>query len=376
MEYSHADLIVFWTVVSGRFLLPLFIPIYPLPAILICLILDAADNTILYLFTGFDMAGYQSYDKALDIFYLSIAMLTTLRNWKNFQAVKIARVLFYLRLIGGLLFELSGARIFLLIFPNVFEYFFIFYEGVRAYWSPSRLNVRFLIKSVIIIWVLIKMPQEYWLHIARLDVTDLITVKLLGMPSNLLISEAIAHLIIVAVAIVLITILVLIIRRVAPPAEHPLKLSADPLPGYIDEVWERDLHIASGWRYFDRHLMEKIILVGFLSVIFGEMLPEMNISSFELFTGIGVFVVFNTFLRLQHVRMRKPIESAIVSFMALALINAILAFGVQLLLSRGILSLSGQRLLFFLLLLTLIVTLYDRWRPVYNARFRLKSFPR
>ena len=44
--------------------------------------LDAADQTIFQAF-GFDPPGYQSYDKAMDIFYLSIAYLAAMRNWDN-----------------------------------------------------------------------------------------------------------------------------------------------------------------------------------------------------------------------------------------------------------------------------------------------------
>ena len=38
---------------------------------------------------------YQSFDKALDIYYLAVAYLSTLRNWRSEPALKIARFLFY-----------------------------------------------------------------------------------------------------------------------------------------------------------------------------------------------------------------------------------------------------------------------------------------
>ena len=57
---SGVDL-VFFAVVAARFLLPLLIPRYPLPAIIGCLVLDAVDQTIFQLF-GYDPPGYQSYD--------------------------------------------------------------------------------------------------------------------------------------------------------------------------------------------------------------------------------------------------------------------------------------------------------------------------
>src|SRR4051812_32413314 len=108
--------VVFWTVVLARFLLPLLIPRYPLPAIVACLLLDGVDQTIFQTF-GFDPPNYQSYDKAMDVFYLAVAYLASLRNWTNHGAVKISRFLFFYRQVGVVAFELSGARFLLMVFP-------------------------------------------------------------------------------------------------------------------------------------------------------------------------------------------------------------------------------------------------------------------
>ena len=62
-----ATTLVFVAVVGARFLLPLAIPFYPLPAIVACLILDGVDQTIFQAF-GHDPPNYQSYDKAMDVF--------------------------------------------------------------------------------------------------------------------------------------------------------------------------------------------------------------------------------------------------------------------------------------------------------------------
>ena len=102
--------VVFWTVVLARFALPLLIPRYPLPAIIGCLVLDAVDQTIFQPF-GYDPPFYQSYDKAMDVFYLSVAYLASLRNWTNHSAVKISRFLFFYRQIGVVPFELTGAAV-------------------------------------------------------------------------------------------------------------------------------------------------------------------------------------------------------------------------------------------------------------------------
>src|SRR5262245_56080797 len=114
--------VVFWSVVIARFVLPLFIPKFPLPAIVACLVLDAADQSIFQAF-GYNPPFYQSYDKAMDLFYLSVAYTAGLRNWVNLSAVNVNRFLFFYRQVGVLLFELTGLRWLLLVFPNTFEYF-------------------------------------------------------------------------------------------------------------------------------------------------------------------------------------------------------------------------------------------------------------
>ena len=50
---------VFFVVVLLRFTVPLFIPKYPLPAILVALVLDAADQTIFSWVTSDPLPGYQ-----------------------------------------------------------------------------------------------------------------------------------------------------------------------------------------------------------------------------------------------------------------------------------------------------------------------------
>jgi hypothetical protein len=360
---------VFGTVIAGRFILPLFIPRYPLPAILLCLLLDAADQTILQLFTGMDLGFYQEYDKALDIFYLSIAMLAAMRNWKSFPALAILRILFYSRLVGVLLFELTQARFFLLLFPNAFEYFFIFYECIKSSWTPPKENSGFFVWAAVLIWLFIKLPQEYWLHIAQLDLTDTIKEIIPGMPSDDMAAEGVAHLVIFAASAILLMLTYGILKRVAPPTEHPLRLASTPLSGNIRDKKERILYVRKRWKVFDHRLFEKIILVGFISVIFSQMLPGMNISTVQLFFGTAVFVVFNTFLWLRHANNLGPIKSAGKSFVLLGAINVTLALLAQLLTKRGILNLPGMQLIFFLLLLTLIVILYDRYRPVFEMRF-------
>ena len=95
-----------------------------------------------------------------------------MRNWTSHAAFRVAQFLFYYRLVGVLAFELTGERAMLLLFPNTFEFFFIVYALIALRWEPSRWPARFWVPTAAVLWIFVKLPQEYWIHIAQLDFTD------------------------------------------------------------------------------------------------------------------------------------------------------------------------------------------------------------
>jgi hypothetical protein len=369
-----SESVFFWSVVFVRFLVPLLIPKFPLPAILTCFVVDAVDQSMFEAFTHLDLTTYQAFDKALDVFYLSIAMLATMRNWVSYPAVQVAGFLFYFRLAGVVAFELTHSRPLLLLFPNTFEYFFIFYEIVRSRWSPARLSARYFIAAAAAIWVVIKLPQEYWIHVARLDLTDVLKGIVFGVGADVGWGEAIAR---QPAAFVLFVIVVLaltetvrrLVHRLVHAPMHSLAIAADALPIFIDEAKERDQSIAEEWRLFDVHLVEKIALVGCVTLIFAQILPGVDLGPLRLLTGVAIVVTLNSLIRLRVARAGRSRESALLSFVLLAAINIVFVALADWLLRREEAGLDVPATLFFLLLLTLIVTLYDRWHPVFDMRF-------
>ncbi|MGD8794919.1 MAG: hypothetical protein PVF47_20385, partial [Anaerolineae bacterium] len=191
-DVSLADGLVFVLIAVARLAVPLVIPRYPLPGIVAALVLDGLDQSIFQQFTALPLDGYQGYDKALDIYYLSIAYISTMCNWEDRFAFQLSRFLFYWRLVGVALFEVTQFRPLLLIFANTFEYFFIFYEVCRLRWAPGRLGRGQLAGAAAAIWVFIKLPQEYWIHIAQLDTTDWLKVNLFGVTADAAWPEALA----------------------------------------------------------------------------------------------------------------------------------------------------------------------------------------
>ncbi|MEU4288123.1 hypothetical protein AB0E63_07860 [Kribbella sp. NPDC026596] len=347
--------VVFWCVVLARFSLPLLIPRYPLPAIIGCLLLDGVDQTIFQTF-GYDPPNYQSYDKAMDVFYLAVAYLASLRNWTNQPAVKISRFLFFYRQVGVVLFELIGARWLLLVFPNTFEYYFIAYEGVRSRRNPLRYTMKFWVLVAGGIWIFIKLPQEYWIHIAKLDLTDTIRDVPWFLPA-----------LIVAV-LALLAVVWFVIRPRLRPADWPLRLAADPLPVEIDEASERAAYRAAHQKVFDWAAVEKIFLIGLISVIYGRVLPGVEASDLALFIGIAVFVVINSAIGLWSARRGYGWDSATISFAVVFATNVVLVFLADLLLNRRNDDLQLTDTLFFVFLVSILTMLYDRYHPINEYR--------
>jgi hypothetical protein len=364
------DWTIFALVVGARFLLPLLIPFYPLPGVLICLLLDAVDQTVFQVFTDLPLDGYQSYDKALDIHYLSVAYISTLRNWTNDFAFHVSRFLFYYRLVGVVLFETSQLRAVLLIFPNTFEYFFIWYEAVRLWWNPRKLSRTAVISAAAFIWIVIKLPQEYWIHIAQRDVTDTVKQLLGGMPDSAwgpLIAANIVPILLVLAGIGLAVFgLYRLLRANTPRPDHAIGLRADAnaeMPS--DEQFaaaRRQLNAA----IFDRDLLEKVALVSLITYIFAEILPNSTLRGSQIFISVALLVVATT--AVSHVLARRLISTpfALVHFLAVFSFNMAIIYATSVL---ARMSINWANAVVFQALLSLIVTLFDRFQPYHLARF-------
>ena len=347
---------MFVGVVATRLLLPLLIPRYPLPAIVAALVVDAVDQTIFQSF-GYDPPGYQGYDKAMDVYYLAIAYLATLRNWTSMGAFAVGRFLYFYRLVGVLAFELSQTRLLLLIFPNTFEYFFIAYEGVRSRWNPLRFTLTWWVGAAALIWVVVKLPQEYWIHVAQLDVTDFLAEHWWATP------------LLVAVLLGLATVFWYVVRPRLAPADWPPRVVAEPLPEDMDTAEERAAWTAST-RLFSRITLEKVVLVGLLSVLFAQILPGIQSTEVQMFIGTSILVVVNAAMVLVAARRTLSIESLAVAFVVRMAVNS----GLVLLADWFLGAVPGEvhvgNALFFLFLLSLLTTLHDHYQPVHAYRER------
>lgn len=354
------DVTIVLAVVGIRLITPLLVPLYPLPAILVALVVDGIDQTIFQtqLTDAFwhDIAhGYQGYDKALDIYYLCIAYTATMRNWTQPTALRCAQFLWLYRLAGVTLFEIvhdpadeSSWRWLLLVFPNTFEYFFIAYETVRLRWDPRRMSRRLVLGLAAFIWVVIKLPQEWWIHVARLDFTDFAREHSWVMPT---------------LAILLVFLLGLAWWALAfwlPPRDHAPRLHADPLPAELDTAAKRNEYRLTHLRIFDWYLAEKIAITGLVCVDFAQVLPGTTAKASQVMVAVGVLVVVNSVLGFAFATRSWSTDSAVLQFAVIVVANLALVGLARAATPRFNPTNAG----FFVLLISLIVMLYERYRPV------------
>jgi len=114
---------------------------------------------------------YAELDKALDSYYLTLELIVALR-WVSAYARLPAILLYAYRGIGVIAFETTHARVLLLIFPNLFENWWL-YVVVVAQFFP-RLYPRSLRTVAMPMAVLLvpKLMQEYVLHYAEAQPWD------------------------------------------------------------------------------------------------------------------------------------------------------------------------------------------------------------
>jgi hypothetical protein len=151
-------------IVGLRVALPLLILRAPLAGGLLAMALDALDVVLIELIGlgGFG-SHYAQLDKGLDTYYLTLELVVALR-WASPWARWPAIALFADRALGVALFETTGARWLLLLFPNLFENWWLYCAAVERF--AARLYPRsFATTATPLVLLLIpKLGQEWLLH--------------------------------------------------------------------------------------------------------------------------------------------------------------------------------------------------------------------
>ncbi|KGN37763.1 hypothetical protein [Knoellia subterranea] len=143
---------------------------------------------------------------------------------------------------------------------------------------------------------------------------------------------------------------------------------ADPLPGSVDEASERAVWTATRARVWSIVTLEKVMLVGLISVIYGQVLPDLRSTGTQLFIGISVVVLANAAMALAFARAGRSIQGAAMTFAFRVAVNVALVLVGGWLLGRNGGDANEGATLFFILLLSLITSLHDRYWPVHATR--------
>ncbi|TMD30085.1 MAG: hypothetical protein E6I94_05305 [Chloroflexi bacterium] len=159
---------------------------WPFAGGILAVLVDLSD---LLLRDTLDLGGipdYQSFDKWLDQVYMAAFLVVALRWPRPEKTIAIA--LYGWRLVGFVAFEAFGDRGLLLLFPNVFEFWFLFVAAVHRFrpgfdWRPVT------VAPALAVLLALKELQEWAIHGARLfdgisslDAIDIVRRWLTGSP--------------------------------------------------------------------------------------------------------------------------------------------------------------------------------------------------
>lgn len=156
---------------------------WPLAGGVLAILVDLSDLLVRDVLDLGGIGDYQTLDKWLDQVYMATFLIVAVR-WTG-VARTIAVALYAYRMVGFLLFELTGERGLLLVFPNVFELWFLLVAAVGAErvarWSAPR------VAMALVALTGAKEAHEWALHGARLfdgisslEFLDLVRRRLTG----------------------------------------------------------------------------------------------------------------------------------------------------------------------------------------------------
>ncbi len=147
-------------VVLARLIGPLLILRLPLIGLGVSIFLDWGD----FYFIG-HYSFYQEVDKWLDLYYLALCLIVAWRWSQDQIARRLAIGLFAYRLVGVAALSIWQAQWLLLIFPNMFEPWFMFCLLLMYLGGQKQMFTKWRQTILPLILLLIpKMLQEYILH--------------------------------------------------------------------------------------------------------------------------------------------------------------------------------------------------------------------
>lgn len=162
-------LFLYYFIIFLRIISAPLIFIWPLISIILSFFLDIID--IEFASRGvLTLSEYERSDKALDLWWYSNAMLF---SWFSLPYYRLFLLtLFIFRIVGDAIFFLKNDRRILFLFPNFFEnIFLLIFFSLYFKQLNFLLDKKYFFISLSIV-VLLKILQEWWVHIAQISISE------------------------------------------------------------------------------------------------------------------------------------------------------------------------------------------------------------
>jgi hypothetical protein len=170
---------VFVLIAAVRLLVPLSVLRWPFWGGLACIAADGFDSIIQDALGVHPLEGqYHQVDKVYDIYYLGFEAWVA-RGWSDSLARNTALVLFGLRLLAVVVFEVTETRSLFLIGPNIFENFFLFVAGMLTIDARWRIPSLLHLAGIVVFVGAPKVLQEYVMHYREAQTWDFVRDNIL-----------------------------------------------------------------------------------------------------------------------------------------------------------------------------------------------------
>jgi hypothetical protein len=141
---------------------------------IINILLDAVDGDIIERFKV-NQAWYERWDKLLDLWFYAVLAFFIYSTQPRTEIWYWMLLFFAYRMIGTILFTAFKKEWLLLIFPNIFTGLFLI-----NFLFPTISSWNFIFPSpypLLIILIVFGLIKESWIHVLKIDLTDLLTHK-------------------------------------------------------------------------------------------------------------------------------------------------------------------------------------------------------
>ena len=160
---------MYYFVILLRILVAPLIFIWPLLAIILSFFLDVIDIEFASR-KVLTLPEYEKYDKALDLWWYFNAMAFSWFYLPDYKFLLL--ILFIFRITGSIIFFLKNDRRIFFLFPSFFEnIFFLIFFSLNFKQLNFLLDKKYFLFSLSAS-ILLKIFQEWWVHIAQISISE------------------------------------------------------------------------------------------------------------------------------------------------------------------------------------------------------------